>query len=58
MNAPKKYIQPRIKMLDMEELMDLPSSLPDPGFGGKQTEFEEEKPVIQIKQKSVWDEEL
>lgn len=48
---------PRIKTLDMEELMDLPASIPDPGFGSKGTEFEEESQTdIIFKRTNVWDE--
>ena len=57
MERRKRYMRPRIKTLDMEELMDLPASIPDPGFGNKGTEFEEEPQTdIIFKRTNVWDE--
>ena len=49
------YNRPRIKVLRIEDLMQLPASIPDPGFGGKETDFEENADP-EITRTNVWEE--
>lgn len=50
----QKYKSPRIKVLQMQDVMGLPSSIPDPGFDVKEMEFEEE--IQEIKRTDLWEE--
>ena len=55
MRKHQTYDRPRIKVLRIEDLMQLPASIPDPGFEGKETDFEEET-APKITRTNVWEE--
>ena len=55
MRKHQTYDRPRIKVLRIEDLMQLPTSIPDPGFGAKETDFEENADP-EITRTNVWEE--